>query len=402
MFSNIEMLQFAIENGMIDESTIQEKMEMNERKKILEQHPYKIWKGKDGKWYTYLPDKQKNRKQIKRKSEKDLQEVIIGFWKEELENPTIDEVFKEWNDRRLELKKISQSTHNRIEQFYKRHYKIFGKRRIKSLCWEDFEEFLEEQIPKYNLTAKSYSGLKGVTKGFLKRAKKRKLIDFNVAACMNEMDVSETEFKKTIKEDNQEVYDDEEFEKIAKYLMDNLDLHNMGILLLFVTGLRVGELVALKPSDIKDNTITIRRTETRLRHEGYSVFDVKEFPKTKAGARTVVVPKDYAWLVKKILLQNPFGEYLFERENGTRFTSGCIRNRLARINKRLGIVQKSPHKIRKTYGSILLDNKIDNKLITDMMGHTNIVCTENHYHRNRKSLELKTDILSDIPEFKSL
>ena len=402
MFSQQEMLQFIFDNGMIDESTIQEKMEMNERKKFLEKHPYKIWEGKDGKWYTYLPCEGNKRKQIKRKTEKDLKEVVIDFWKEELENPTVDEVFQEWNDRKLELKKISHSTYTRNEGFYKRHYKEFGKRKIKSLSWEDFEEFLEEQIPKYNLSAKAYAGLKGITVGFLKRAKKRKLIDFNVVTCINEMDISETEFKKTIKEDNQEVYNDEEFSKIAKYLENNLDLHNMGILLLFVTGMRVGELVTLKPTDIVDNTVTIRRTETRLRYDGYSVFDVKEFPKTKAGARTIVVPKDYLWLLKRILHQNPFGEYLFQRKDGTRLSSNCIRERLMDINKKLGIVQKSPHKIRKTYGSILLDNKIDQKLITDMMGHTNIICTENHYHRNRKTLELKTEILSDIPEFKAL
>lgn len=402
MFSQTEILQFAIKNGMLDESTIQEKMIMNERKKYLEKHPYKIWEGKDGKWYTYLPGKENKRKQIKRRTKEELNQVIIDYWKDEIENPTVDEIFKEWNDRRFELKKISQSSHNRNEQFYKRHYQEFGKRKIKSLCWEDFEEFLEEQIPKYNLTAKSYAGLKGVTIGLLKRAKKRKLIDFDVVACVNEMDVSETEFRKTIKEDNQEVYNDDEFWKITKYLMENMDLHNMGILLLFVTGLRVGELVTLKPTDIKDNTITVRRTETRIRFDGYSVFEVKDFPKTKAGARTVVVPKDYIWLIKKLLHQNPFGEYLFERENGTRLSSNCIRKRLMSINKKLGIVQKSPHKIRKTYGSILLDNKIDNKLITDMMGHTNILCTENHYHRNRKTMEIKTDILSGITEFQAI
>ena len=402
MFSQTEILQFAIENGMIDESTIQEKMEMNERKKYLEKHPYKIWEGNGGKFYTYMPDNEKGRKQIKRKTKEELNKVIIDYWKDELENPTVDEVFQEWNDRRLELNKISHASYTRNAQFYNRHYKEFGKRKIKSLSWEDFEEFLEEQVPKYNLTAKSYAGLKGVTKGFLKRAKKRKLIDFDVVSSMDEMDVSETEFRKTIKEDQQEVYNDEEFSKIANYLVDNLDLHNMGILLLFVTGLRVGELVTLKPTDIQDNNITVRRTETRLRYDGYSVFEVKDFPKTKAGARTIVVPRDYAWLVKKLLHQNPFGQYLFERKDGTRITSNCIRKRLMTINSKLGIVQKSPHKIRKTYGSILLDNKVDNKLITDMMGHTNITCTENHYHRNRKTLDIKTDILSAIPEFQAL
>ena len=127
---------------------------------------------------------------------------------------------------------------------------------------------------------------------------------------------------------------------------------------------------------------------------------MKDFPKTKAGARTVIIPNDYKWLAKKILHENPFSEYVFMRKNGSRITSNCIRRRLECINKKLGIIQKSPHKIRKTYGSILLDNKVDNKLITDVMGHTTIACTENHYHRNRKTFELKTEILSSIPEFK--
>lgn len=400
MFSQTEILQFAIENGMLDESTIQEKMIMNERKKYLEKHPYKIWQGKDGKWYTYFPDKKKTRRQVKRSIKNDLENIIIDYWKDELDNPTIDEVFKEWNDRRLELKKISMATHNRNEQFYKRHYGQFGKKKIKSLCWEDFEEFLEEQIPKYNLSAKAFSGLKGITKGFLQRARKRKLIDFDVVTNLNEMEISDIEFKRTIKEDCEEVYNDEEFAKIVNYLESNLDLHNMGILLLFVTGMRVGELVTLKPSDFLDNTIKIRRTETRIRKEKKSVYDVKDFPKTKAGARTVIIPNDYKWLAKKILHENPFSEYVFMRKNGSRITSNCIRRRLECINKKLGIIQKSPHKIRKTYGSILLDNKVDNKLITDVMGHTTIACTENHYHRNRKTFELKTEILSSIPEFK--
>lgn len=394
------MLQFALESGMIDESTIQEKMEMNERKKYLEKHPYKIWKGKDGKWYTYLPDKKKTRRQVKRSIKNDLENIIIDYWKDELDNPTIGEVFKEWNDRRLELKKISMATHNRNEQFYKRHYGQFGKKKIKSLCWEDFEEFLEEQIPKYSLSAKAFSGLKGITKGFLQRARKRNLIDFDVVTNLNEMEISDIEFKRTIKEDYEEVYNDEEFAKIVNYLESNLDLHNMGILLLFVTGMRVGELVTLKPSDFLENTIKIRRTETRIRKENKSVYDVKDFPKTKAGARTVIIPNDYKWLAKKLLHENPFSEYVFMRKNGSRITSNCIRRRLECINQKLGIVQKSPHKIRKTYGSILLDNKVDNKLITDVMGHTTIACTENHYHRNRKTFELKTEILSSIPEFK--
>ena len=34
------------------------------------------------------------------------------------------------------------------------------------------------------------------------------------------------------------------------------------------------------------------------------------------------------------------------------------------------------------------------------MGHTDILCTENYYHRNRRNIERKSNIISSIPEFK--
>ena len=42
---------------------------------------------------------------------------------------------------------------------------------------------------------------------------------------------------------------------------------------------------------------------------------------------------------------------------------------------------------------------IDNNMIIGQMGHTDILCTEKHYHRNRKNLNHKVDIINNIPEF---
>ncbi len=319
----------------------------------------------------------------------------------EAENPTIREVFKEWNDRRLELKKISNATHLRNTQIFNRHYQEFGDRRIKSIDADNIEEFLEQQIPRYDLTAKAFSNLKTVTRGFLKRAKKRKLITFNVEELFQEIDTSETDFKKVIKEDYEEVFSEEEMTTIIGYLENSPDMMNLGILLMFVTGARIGEVVSLKHDDFNGNNFKIRRTETRFTDEnGKYVHVVKEFPKSQAGVRTAIIPKDYEWLVKAIKLQNPFCEYIFVKD-GKRISTQAMRMRLKRICQKLDIYHKSPHKIRKTYGSILLDNHIDNKLIMEQMGHTDILCTEEHYHRNRKSVDQKSLILSSIPEFKT-
>lgn len=395
-----ELLQYALEHGMIDMSYVQEQMEMNKREAYLRKHPYKIWRGKDGKWYTYLPDKENGRTLKKRNSSKEIEDVVVEYWKEQLENPTILEVFSEWNDRRLELKKISEATHLRNIQIFNRHYSEFGYRRIKNITSDEIEDFLEEQIPKFNLTSKSFSNLKSVSKGFLKRAKKRKLVGFNVSELFQELDTSDSDFKKTIKEDFEEVFDEEEMPVIMSYLSENADTQNIAILIMFVSGARIGEVVSLKHEDFAGLSFKIRRTETRYKKDGKYVCEVKEFPKSQAGVRTAVIPYEYEWLVKKIQLLNPFSEYIFVNKNGERLHTHSIRMRLRRLCDKLGIYRKSPHKIRKTYGTILLDNKIDNQLIIGQMGHTNILCTENHYHRNRRSIERKTEIISSIPDFK--
>nr|DAU92162.1 MAG TPA: Integrase [Bacteriophage sp.] len=398
--SDSELLKYAIDSGIIDTALLQEKINMQKREELLKKHPYDIWIGKDEYWRTYLPDKEKGRKLLKRKKRKDIEDVVISYLREEAENPTVRETFEEWNDRRLLLGKIGNATHQRNRNFFDRHFKEMGSRRIKSVSEDEWGDFLEEQIPRFNLTAKAFSGLKGVTKGFLKRAKKRKLIDFNVEELFSELDTSDTDFKKAIKEDYQEVFDEQETDIMVKYLESHLDLSNMVILLMFVTGIRIGEAVCLKHSDFDGNTIKIRRTETRYCGESENNYhvEVKDFPKTKAGVRTVIIPKDYEWLCSRIRLTNQFGEFVFARGD-ERVTAQAVRMRLKRLCDKLKIYRKSPHKIRKTYGTILLDNHIDAKMVIDQMGHTNIACTENHYHRNRRTIEKKAEIISSIPDF---
>jgi len=395
-----EVLNFAFSNGMIDVDAVRLKMEMKERKKYIDKHPYEKYQGADSAWYTYFPDKEKGRVRRKRKSEDDLDDLIVSFWREQGENPTIADVFCEWNDRRLELQKISSATHLRNRQFFNRHYAEFGKKRIKNVSADDVLDFLEKQIPAHGLSAKAFSNLKGITRGFLKRAKKRKLIDFSVEEMLDELEVSEHDFTKVVKEDFDEVFAEDEMQMMIDYLVDNQDPWNIGILLMFVTGIRVGELVALKHDVFDEDCFRIRRTETRYKENGKYVYEVKEFPKSAAGVRKVVIPSDYEWLYAKIKALNPFGEYVFVGEDGQRMSTNSIRMRLRRLCVKVGVCHKSPHKVRKTYASILLDNNIDRRLIIDQMGHTDVTCTENHYHRNRKSVARKTEILSDIREFK--
>jgi len=399
--SDGELLQFALDNGMIDPALVRKKIEMQKREELLKKHPYAIWKGQNGSWYTYLPDENKGRLLKKKKSREEIEDVVIAYWKEELENPTIREVFAEWNDRRLELGKISASTHLRNEQVFRRHYAKFGERRIKGVTETDLGDFLERQIPEHGLTARAFSNLKSITKGFIKRAKKRGLTSINLEGMLQELDVSESDFNRIVKEDYEEVFSEDEMPAVMDYLTKNPDAQNLGILLMFLTGARIGEVVALRPGDFDGNTFRIRRTETRYRNDkGVYVCDVKEFPKSQAGVRTAIIPEDFAWVAAAIRRMSFGQDYAFQSD-GRRLTAQSLRMRLKRVCRKLGVYHKSPHKIRKTYGSILLDNHVDNRLVIGQMGHTEILCTERHYHRNRRSVEQKSRIISSLPEFKA-
>ena len=52
-----EILDFQVRNGMIDLDDVRASIVDTERKKILKAHPYAISHGKDGRWRTWVPDK---------------------------------------------------------------------------------------------------------------------------------------------------------------------------------------------------------------------------------------------------------------------------------------------------------------------------------------------------------
>ena len=60
MNRNID-LKYLIDSGIIDIPNIQSIIEMKKRQELINNHPYKIWEGSNGKWYTYLPDEMKGR-----------------------------------------------------------------------------------------------------------------------------------------------------------------------------------------------------------------------------------------------------------------------------------------------------------------------------------------------------
>ena len=131
------------------------------------------------------------------------------------------------------------------------------------------------------------------------------------------------------------------------------------------TGLRRGELLGLKWEDIDltAGVIRVRRQVSRI--DGKIV----EAPlKTKNAYRTVTIsPQAVEVLNAQKAKTND--EYVFPSPNGGPISPDSVNNMLKRVLKRAGIPRVRFHDLRHTFATLALQNGVDIKTVSGMLGH---------------------------------
>ena len=92
-----DTFSYAIEHGIINLSKLEADVFMDKRKTYLEQHPYSIWQGKNGSWYTHIPceNSSSGRRKIKRNSREKVEAAIIEYYSKGETVPTFGKCFME-------------------------------------------------------------------------------------------------------------------------------------------------------------------------------------------------------------------------------------------------------------------------------------------------------------------
>lgn len=378
---------------MIDINDVQDSIEAMKREELSKKHQYKIWQGKDGKWYTYLPDESKKdgRRLIKRVNREKLEDIIISYWKQVGEIHTLKSTFYEWAEEKLKYGEIEKNTYDRYETDFHRFFNNgFENTNIKNITEDNLEDIIKSTISKKKLNSKAYSGMRTLIIGIFKYAKKHKYSNTSIHTFFGDLNLSKKIFVKKVKCAEKEVFTEDEIKSIVKYINGKeLKIRELGILLAIYTGMRPGELSALKPSDIRknDRTIHMQRSEVKYKGgNGKTVIGVKDFPKSDAGDRYLLLNDKAYDTAKRILRLNPFGEYLFQDEKTRkRITENGFNHKLNRICTAVNIPVRTMHKLRKTYGTTLIDRGVDDSIITEQMGHADIKTTRQYYYYSNQS-----------------
>jgi site-specific recombinase XerD len=156
-------------------------------------------------------------------------------------------------------------------------------------------------------------------------------------------------------------------EEVAR-LLDHATSFKFKVMLslCYSAGLRVSELVALKVSDLDSSRMVIRVQQGKGRKDRYTILSPQVLPMLRQWYRQAGKPKD--WLFPGQVAGNPI-------------TVNAVRDAVKAAAKRAGITKTvSPHTLRHSFATHLLEARMDIRHIQILLGHTRIESTS-HYAR---------------------
>lgn len=173
------------------------------------------------------------------------------------------------------------------------------------------------------------------------------------------------------------------YEEVKKLLdidlIDHYSYRNKAMLeLMYATGLRVSELVNLKVNDI-DLEMDLVRTMGKGSKE--RIIPLGEY--------AAIYVKEYLYHYRNSLLKKQNTDYLFLNNRGTRYSRQSFYKLLKELAIQKGIeTEFSPHTLRHSFATHLLDRGADIVSIKEMLGHSSLSTTQIYTHiSNQKQRE---------------
>lgn len=192
------------------------------------------------------------------------------------------------------------------------------------------------------------------------------------------------------------VFSQSEQERLTAYLYRQSDMSSRGILLSLFTGLRIGELCALKWGDIsfEDRCLQVRRTMQRLQtlQEGQKTAIHIAAPKSISSARTIPLPDELMDALQKLRKDD---DCFFLSGSAEQFVEPrTMEYRFKAAIRACGIDNASFHTCRHSFATRCVELGFDVKTLSEILGHASVNITMNRYVH--PSMEFKRENMNRL------
>lgn len=152
------------------------------------------------------------------------------------------------------------------------------------------------------------------------------------------------------------------------------------------TGLRLGEILALEWSDLDENQKVIRVNKSARRVKGGMEVNP---PKTQASIRTITISDECLRLLIGLRNRQPVGTKLMfpSPVTGSYYDPKAVTKKLHKLQERAGIPQIRFHDLRHSFATLSIEQGMDIKTISHMLGHTDAGFTMNTYMHVTDSMQ---------------
>ena len=176
----------------------------------------------------------------------------------------------------------------------------------------------------------------------------------------------------------------EEERALIKLLTTKDIRYSAEMLLSLFTGMRMGEVLALKVSDIdfKIGYIDINKTMAK-RSKGEAYINTQT--KTKTGMRKIRVNKEVINLLKVCCADKGGDDYIFTRKGGGNISTPLVCSQFRRLDEKYHFIEPQKnakvdlHSLRHTYATRCIESGMQAKVLQHRLGHKNITTTYNTY-----------------------
>ncbi len=190
-----------------------------------------------------------------------------------------------------------------------------------------------------------------------------------------------------------------EQERLIQYLSQNTDEYSFGILLALFTGMRIGEICALRWEDVSlcDRTVTVRSTMQRLQTFDKSNHEKTEVvisdPKSDASARVIPLTESCAKRLASRYCEKGHA-FVLTGEVGRYVEPRTLQYKLKKYTKKCGLEGVHFHTLRHTFATRCVEVDFEVKSLSEILGHANPRITLERYVHS--SLELKRDNMKKL------